>query len=47
MRGAGAPDGIGRAFSDAPGVRIASKSGALDALRSDVGILAKGLLNAR
>jgi beta-lactamase class A len=32
-------DGIGRGFIDTPGVRVASKSGALDALRSDVGLL--------
>lgn len=30
---------IGRRWADVPGVRVASKSGALDALRSDVGIL--------
>jgi beta-lactamase class A len=32
-------DGIGRSLVDAPGIRVASKSGALDALRSDVGIV--------
>lgn len=32
-------DGIGRSFLDTPGIRVASKSGALDALRSDVGLL--------
>lgn len=32
-------DGIGRSFIDTPGIRVASKSGALDALRSDVGLL--------
>ena len=32
-------DGIGRAYTDSPDVTVASKSGGLDALRSDVGIL--------
>ncbi len=32
-------DGIGRRFVDAPGIEVASKSGALDALRSDVGLV--------
>jgi beta-lactamase class A len=32
-------DGIGRSLVDVPGIRVASKSGALDALRSDVGIV--------
>lgn len=32
-------DGIGRALVDSPGIEVASKSGALDALRSDVGIV--------
>lgn len=32
-------DGIGRALSESEGIEVASKSGALDALRSDVGIV--------